>query len=61
MKNIYGGSYYNNEAPHNFILNFWGSLSWFQNIIGVRQNGNSPIYIFDCQQMDFDNLLQNVI
>ena len=57
---MYGGSQYIREAPHNFSLYFWRGLLGFKNIIRVKPNGNSPIYIFACQQVDFDNLLQKV-
>ena len=29
-EDIYGGSYYNNEAPHILYGNFWRSLTWLQ-------------------------------
>ena len=32
-KNIHGGSQNNIEAPHDFILNFWKGLAWFQDRI----------------------------
>ena len=49
------------KLPIILVYIFGRGLLGFKNIISVKPNGNSPIYIFDCQQMDFDNLLQKVI